>query len=70
MGCGAEAMGIGAGGGAMGIGIGAGAMGIPPALPALIPLATSIGMAEVSGLRTDFIASSIKGWLDASMPEG
>jgi hypothetical protein len=54
----------------MGIGIGAGAMGIPPALPALIPLATSIGMAEVSGLRTDFIASSIKGWLDASMPEG
>ena len=70
MGCGAEAMGIGAGGGAMGIGIGAGAMGIPPALPALIPLATSIGMAEVSGLRTDFIASSIKGWLDARMPEG
>tara|TARA_R100000908_G_scaffold58885_1_gene35127 strand:- start:307 stop:504 length:198 start_codon:yes stop_codon:yes gene_type:complete len=65
-------MGIGAGGGAIGIGIGigAGAMGIPSALPALIPLATSIGMAEVSGLRTDFIASSIKGWLDASMPEG
>jgi hypothetical protein len=54
----------------IGIGIGAGAMGIPSALPALIPLATSIGMAEVSGLRTDFIASSIKGWLDASMPEG
>ncbi len=65
-------IGAGAGGGAIGIGIGigAGAMGIPPALPALIPLATSIGMAEVSGLRTDFIASSIKGWLDASMPEG
>jgi len=63
-------IGAGAGGGAIGIGIGAGAMGIPPALPALIPLATSIGMADVSGLRTDFIASSIKGWLDARMPEG